>query len=189
MRCSRGRIWYMSIKRRKYIFYKKNIETGIFVLTLFFFKTILIKTKHVWQRNCLYQINLFMKPVLHFKMKTLGLLSALLLIASFNASAQKKSVYDVIPGSGPKKTPTSKNVVIFGGRKTYPRQNTYPVYTTRRKNLPPGQAKKIYGGSAKDYAPGQVKKHYEGWNRGHEKEHDGKEHDRNDHSKNHDRDD
>ena len=104
-----------------------------------------------------------MKPV----PLTKNLLAAFFLIASFNASAQKKSVYDVIPGSGPKKTQTSKNVVIFEGRKTDSR-HTYPVYTSRRKNLPPGQAKKIYGGSAKDYAPGQVKKHY------HDKEWDGK---------------
>lgn len=130
-----------------------------------------------------------MKPILHFKMKTIGLLSAFLFIASFNASAQQKSVYDVIPGSGPKKTSTSKNVVIFGGRKTDDRRNTYPVYTTGRKNLPPGQAKKIYGGSATDYAPGQVKKHHEGWNREHEEEHDRKEHDRKDHGKKHDKDD
>ena len=34
------------------------------------------------------------------------------------------------------------------------------AYTTRRRNLPPGQAKKIYGGSAKDYAPGQTNKKY-----------------------------
>ena len=34
------------------------------------------------------------------------------------------------------------------------------AYTTRRRNLPPGQAKKIYGGSAKDYAPGQKNKRY-----------------------------
>jgi hypothetical protein len=114
-----------------------------------------------------------MKPVLNFKKKTFSFLSAFLLLVSFNAFAQKKSVYDVIPGSGPKKTQTSKNVVIFGGKKTESRRNTYPVYIKRRKNLPPGQAKKIYGGSATDYAPGQVKKHHgNGWNG----EHDKKEH-------------
>ena len=123
-----------------------------------------MNSKAFWQSNCLYHINLFMKPVLHFKKKSIGLLSAFLFIASFNASAQKKSVYDVIPGSGPKRTQTSKNVVIFGGRKTDGSRNTYPVYKTRRKNLPPGQAKKIYGGSATDYAPGQVNKHNgKGW--------------------------
>jgi hypothetical protein len=118
-----------------------------------------------------------MKPVLHFKKKSIGLLSAFLLIASFNASAQKKSVYDVIPGSGPKKTQTSKNVVIFRSKKNESRRNTYPVYTTRRKNLPPGQAKKIYGGSATDYAPGQVKKHYDnGWKDEHGKKEHGEKH-------------
>jgi hypothetical protein len=120
-----------------------------------------------------------MKLLLDFKKKSIGLLSAFLLIASFNASAQKKSVYDVIPGSGPKKTQTSKNVVIFGGRKTDSRRNTYPVYTTRRKNLPPGQAKKIYGGSATDYAPGQVKKHHGNeWNGEHGKKEHGEKHGR-----------
>ena len=99
-----------------------------------------------------------MKPVLCFKKKVVGLLPVFLLITSFTAFAQKKSVYDVIPGSGPQKTTSSKNTVIF--RKTTSRRNTYPVYTTRRKNLPPGQAKKIYGGSATDYAPGQEKKHH-----------------------------
>jgi hypothetical protein len=113
-----------------------------------------------------------MKPVLNFKKKIFTLLSAFLMLASLNAFAQKKSVYDVIPGSGPKKTTTSNNTVIF--RKTDSRRNTYPIYTTRRKKLPPGQAKKIYGGSATDYAPGQVKKHYHpnGWKGEHgEKEH------------------
>jgi hypothetical protein len=133
-----------------------------------------MNSKVVWQRNCLYLINLFMKPILHFKAKAIGL-SAFFLIISFTASAQKKSVYDVIPGSGPKKTTTSKNTVIF--RKTDNRRNTYPVFTTRRKNLPPGQAKKIYGGSATDYAPGQVKKHYgKGWKGEHGKKEHGEKH-------------
>jgi hypothetical protein len=100
-----------------------------------------------------------MKPLLLTE-KSISLLAVFLLLASFNASAQKKSVYDVIPGSGPKKTQTSKSVIIFGDKKTNNKRNTYPVFTTRRKNLPPGQAKKIYGGSATDYAPGQVKKHH-----------------------------
>ena len=113
-----------------------------------------------------------MKPVLNLKMKIFTLLSAFLMLASVNASAQKKSVYDVIPGSGHKKTTTSNNTVIF--RKTDSRRNTYPVYTTGRKNLPPGQAKKIYGGSATDYAPGQVKKHHHGddWKGEHGEKHD-----------------
>ncbi|MGN6194407.1 MAG: hypothetical protein ACTHOB_05680 [Ginsengibacter sp.] len=117
-----------------------------------------------------------MKATLHFKTKAIGL-SVLFLIISFTASAQKKSVYDVIPGSGPKKTQTSKNVVIFRSKKNESRRNTYPVYTTRRKNLPPGQAKKIYGGSATDYAPGQVKKHYDnGWKDEHGKKEHGEKH-------------
>ncbi len=112
-----------------------------------------------------------MKPLSHFKKKAIGFLFVFLLTTSFTAFAQKKSVYDVIPGSGPKKTTSSKNTVIF--RKPDSRRNTYPVYTTRRKNLPPGQAKKIYGGSAKDYAPGQVKKRDgQAW----KGEHDEKEH-------------
>jgi hypothetical protein len=112
-----------------------------------------------------------MKRVLPFKKKVIGLLPVFLLITSFTAFSQKKSVYDVIPGSGPKKTTSSKNTVIF--RKTDSRRNTYPVYTTTRKNLPPGQAKKIYGGSATDYVPGQVKKHNgQAW----KGEHDEKEH-------------
>jgi hypothetical protein len=121
-----------------------------------------------------------MKPVLHFTRKSIGFLTAFLLIASFNASAQKKSVYDVIPGSGPKKTQTSKNVIIFGGRKKDSRRSTYPVYTTRKKKLPPGQAKKIYGGSATDYAPGQVKKHHHGngWKGEHGKKEHGENHGR-----------
>ena len=52
------------------------------------------------------------------------------------------------------------------------------AYTTRRRNLPPGQAKKIYGGSAKDYAPGQRNKGYNkaGKHKHHKKHwgHDGK---------------
>ena len=116
-----------------------------------------------------------MKPVIHFKKKASGLLPVFLLIASCTASAQNKSVYDVIPGSGPKKTTTSKNTVIF--RKTDSRKNTYPVYTTRRKKLPPGQAKKIYGGSATDYAPGQVKKHHgKSWKEEHGKKEHGEKH-------------
>lgn len=118
-----------------------------------------------------------MKPLLLIE-KSVSLLAVFLLLASFNASAQKKSVYDVIPGSGPKKTQTSKSVIIFGDKKTNNRRNTYPVYTTRRKNLPPGQAKKIYGGSATDYAPGQVKKHHHvnGWKEGHGKKGHGENH-------------
>jgi len=102
-----------------------------------------------------------MKPnMLHYKKKGVVLLSAFVLLVSFNAAAQKKSVYDVIPGSGPKKTETSKNrpPVINGDRRNDNERKSYPVHTRRRKNLPPGQAKKVYGGSAKDYAPGQVKK-------------------------------
>lgn len=129
-----------------------------------------------------------MKPVLHFKKKAIGLLAVFLLITSFTAFAQKKSVYDVIPGSGPKKTTSSKNTVIF--RKTDSRPNAYPVYTTRRKNLPPGQAKKIYAGSAKDYAPGQLKKHHgDDWNEEHDKKGRGEEHHKKEHDEEQQRDD
>lgn len=129
-----------------------------------------------------------MKPLSHFKKKAIGLLAVFLLITSFTAFAQKKSVYDVIPGSGPKKTTSSKNTVIF--RKTDSRRNTYPVYTMGRRNLPPGQAKKIYGGSAKDYAPGQLKKHHsDDWNEEHDNKGHGGKHDKKDHDQGHDRDD
>ncbi|HXS55489.1 MAG TPA: hypothetical protein VN726_05135 [Hanamia sp.] len=109
-----------------------------------------------------------MKPLLQLKHKRIALLSAFLLIISFNAAAQEKSVYDVIPGSGPRKKQPSKSVVVFRDKKAGNSRNTYPVYTHKRKNLPPGQAKKVYGGSAKDYAPGQVKKHrhHREWNGG-----------------------
>ncbi len=122
-----------------------------------------------------------MKPLLHLKNKSLALLSVILIMACFSAAAQEKSVYDVIPGSGPKKKQPSKSVVVFREKKNSSR-NTYPVYTHKRKNLPPGQAKKVYGGSAKDYAPGQVKKrrHHKEWKR---------EHRKNEHHKNHGHDD
>jgi hypothetical protein len=81
-------------------------------------------------------------------------------IASGNVVAQK-SVYDVIPGSGPKKENRDKDVVVVanGNDKVYKK---YP--SRRHKHLPPGQAKKIYGGSATDYAPGQMKKDDRDWN-------------------------
>jgi hypothetical protein len=115
-----------------------------------------------------------MKPLSHFKNKSVALLSAFLVIASFNATAQSKSVYDVIPGSGPKKSSPAKDVVFFPRKSS--RANTYPVYNHKKKNLPPGQAKKIYGGSATDYAPGQVKKHghHKNWHREHGKKEHGK---------------
>jgi hypothetical protein len=97
-----------------------------------------------------------MKPqMLQYKKTGLALLSSFLLLVSFNAAAQK-SVYDVIPGSGPKKqrtTNSNSRVIIIDGRR-----NDDRVYTGRRTNLPPGIAKKVYGGSARDYAPGQLKK-------------------------------
>ncbi|MDN3657564.1 hypothetical protein QWZ08_18070 [Ferruginibacter paludis] len=88
-----------------------------------------------------------------------------LLFGAINVAAQK-SVYDVIPGSGPKKSkPTNNtaslpNIIRGEDRRNDERRDDDRVYTrrSRRTNLPPGQAKKIYGGSATDYAPGQVKK-------------------------------
>ena len=134
-----------------------------------------------------------MKPELNLIKKSAVLLSSLVLVATFNASAQKKSVYDVIPGSGPQKKEANKNVDIYGSRKRDSRRNTYPIFTTRkRKNLPPGQAKKIYGGSAKDYAPGQLKKHHHerGWHeengeRGRDREYGEREHSEKDHDRGH----
>ena len=120
-----------------------------------------------------------MKPsMLHFKKKGLLLLSAFVLLVSFNAAAQKKSVYDVIPGSGPKKTETSQNrpPVMNGDRRTNNERKSYKVHTRRRKHLPPGQAKKVYGGSAKDYAPGPVKKERGDNDRRNQEDHDQKKH-------------
>ncbi len=99
------------------------------------------------------------KQILQYKKVSLAVLSSFLLLISFNAVAQK-SVYDVIPGSGPKKkTESSLPGVINGSnKKNNDRGHNGSVYTGTRRNLPPGQAKKIYGGSAKDYAPGQLKK-------------------------------
>ena len=90
-----------------------------------------------------------------YKKTALAVFSFFLLLISLNASAQK-SVYDVIPGSGPKKPKTT--IILPGVIRGDDRRNNDRVYTRRRSNLPPGQAKKIYGGSARDYAPGQVKK-------------------------------
>ena len=89
------------------------------------------------------------------------LLSALIL--SISASYAQKSIYDVVPGSGPKKTSTDKRKQtslpgIINGDDNHRHHRI--VYHRKRKHLPPGQAKKIYGGEATDYAPGQVKKHH-----------------------------
>ena len=96
--------------------------------------------------------------------KTRFLLLTAALILSVSASYAQKSIYDVVPGSGPKKTTTTKRTGnslprIINGR-DYGHHDTRWVYHRKRRNLPPGQAKKIYGGSATDYAPGQVKKHH-----------------------------
>lgn len=99
----------------------------------------------------------------NYKRKFISLLSAAVLLTSTSTFAQKdKSVYDVIPGSGPKKPTTEKTKEqklpdIINGKDN--RDDGGVIYKERRKNLPPGQAKKIYGGRATDYAPGQVKKH------------------------------
>lgn len=95
--------------------------------------------------------------ILQFKKKALVIISSFLLLISANAVAQKK-IYDVIPGSGPKKTTKQGLPTIKKDQNN--KQDEIGAYTTRRRNLPPGQAKKIYGGSAKDYAPGQMKKRY-----------------------------
>ena len=98
--------------------------------------------------------------------KTRFLLLSATLILSVSASYAQKSIYDVVPGSGPKKTTTDKRTgnslpgVINGHDNDY--HETRRVYHRKRRNLPPGQAKKIYGGNATDYAPGQVKKHHHG---------------------------
>jgi hypothetical protein len=110
-----------------------------------------------------------MKPnTLSLKKTALLMAGIFTVLLSFTAAAQK-SVYDVIPGSGPKKQGSSKRLpdIINNGENNNSHNggNSYPVYKHKRKHLPPGQAKKIYGGSAKDYAPGQWKKrhgHHEG---------------------------
>lgn len=87
------------------------------------------------------------------------LILAIFLIVTGSVSAQK-SVYDVVPGSGPKK----KETTTVEPRKREADDRNDKVYYGKRKykRLPPGQAKKIYGGSATDYAPGKVKKR-KGW--------------------------
>ena len=95
--------------------------------------------------------------------KTRFLFLSAALALSVSASYAQKSIYDVVPGSGPKKTSpdkrrgTSVPGVINGHDDR--RENRTVYHHRRRKHLPPGQAKKIYGGEAKDYAPGQLKKH------------------------------
>ena len=111
-----------------------------------------------------------------FKRAGMAAIFSFLLLGSINAAAQK-SVYDVIPGSGPKKPKqttgnTSLPTVIYGDNRRGDdddRRDDDRVFTRRRRaHLPPGQAKKIYGGSATDYAPGQMKK------REHGDDHEGK---------------
>lgn len=113
----------------------------------------------------------------NYKRKIIGALSVALLLTSTGAFAQKdKSVYDVIPGSGPKKRKTEKTEGqrlpdIVNGKDNL--NDGGVIYKERRKNLPPGQAKKVYGGRATDYAPGQVKKHrhHKHWKKHHKGHH------------------
>ncbi len=116
-----------------------------------------------------------------------------MLAISINGFSQK-SVYDVVPGSGPskperKKTSSGGSVydVVPGSGPSKPhrrRSSDEGVYDVvrgerdhhhegrgrrgYRKNLPPGQAKKVYGGSARDYAPGHVKKRHHHHGRHHD---------------------
>ena len=92
-----------------------------------------------------------------FKKTGLVIISSFLILISANAVAQK-SIYKVIPGSGPKKS--TKEGLPSINKDDNNRRDEIGAYTIRRRNLPPGQAKKIYGGAAKDYAPGQMKKRY-----------------------------
>ena len=89
-----------------------------------------------------------------------GLLVAVSLLFGVAASAQN-SVFDVVPGSGPKKKDESKTVYDVTKKGTTD-GNQKVYHSKRKKHLPPGQAKKIYGGSAKDYTHGHVKKR-KGW--------------------------
>lgn len=100
---------------------------------------------------------------IHYKKTGVAILCTAFLFLATGAFAQK-SVYDVVPGSGPKnrkvetnRKPTTSLPDIFKG--TNNKRNDERIFRGNRRNLPPGQAKKIYGGSAKDYAPGQLKKH------------------------------
>ncbi|MFT3682780.1 MAG: hypothetical protein QM791_21155 [Ferruginibacter sp.] len=93
----------------------------------------------------------------------ISILLAVMLLNAGGAFAQK-SVYDVVPGSGPKERTVNKNDkslpdIINDKDNRNDNDRVYKKIHKRKKHLPPGQAKKIYGGSAKDYAPGQVKKH------------------------------
>jgi hypothetical protein len=105
--------------------------------------------------------------------KTRFLFLSSVLALSVSASYAQKSIYDVVPGSGPKKTSPDKRREtsvpgVINGHDD--RRDSRTVYHHRkRKHLPPGQAKKIYGGEAKDYAPGQVKKHHHKGHGGHHK--------------------
>lgn len=92
-------------------------------------------------------------------LKKIGVAIIASLLFAGTTSAQN-SVYDVVPGSGPKKKKETSTVYDVTKKKTHDGKVYYPG--KKRKHLPPGQAKKIYGGSAKDYAPGQVKKG-KGW--------------------------
>jgi len=106
------------------------------------------------------------------KKAAMAAIFSFLLFGSINVAAQK-SVYDVIPGSGPKKpkpttnTTSLPNIIRGEDRRDDGRREHAKVYRrSRRTHLPPGQAKKIYGGSATDYAPGQVKKREHGHGNG-----------------------
>jgi hypothetical protein len=129
----------------------------------------------------------------NYKRTALVLMTMFLSMATANTFAQK-SIYDVIPGSGPKnrKAPTTKRTGtslpdIIKGKDS--RREDDRVYDERREHLPPGQAKKIYGGRATDYAPGQMKKHHKKhhhskkWKNDNEGDHDNKgngKHEKND---------
>lgn len=112
-----------------------------------------------------------------YKRAGMAAIFSFLLLGSINVSAQK-SVYDVIPGSGPKKQrPIAKKTslpdIVLGDKRNRDDDNEGDddrvANRNRRTHLPPGQAKKVYGGSAKDYAPGQLKKKKHGHGRKHHK--------------------
>lgn len=116
-----------------------------------------------------------MQKVTSIKKTAIAVLSSCLLLGSLQSFAQK-SVYDVIPGSGPKKSTTKSAPGVINGTD----KKREGVYYERRRRLPPGQAKKVYGGYARDYAPGHYKKgkHHKGkkhWS--HNRRHKGHHHD------------
>lgn len=91
------------------------------------------------------------------KKTSLVIISLCLSVVSTTVIAQNNNA-DVPPVSKTKKEIKLGLPDVDKGQKN--KEYEIGAYTTRRRNLPPGQAKKIYGGSAKHYAPSQRNKRY-----------------------------